>query len=87
MIINFKQLGQSGGGQGGGISSGDVQTIIESYNYVNSGQVETQIINKGYVASTDITTTITSASTDTEIASAKAVYTELGNIETLLSQI
>lgn len=65
MIINFKQLGQSGGGQGGGISSGDVQTIIESY----------------------ITTAITSTSTDEEIPSAKAVYDELGNIETLLSQI
>lgn len=65
MIINFKQLGQSGGGQGGGISSGDVQTIIESY----------------------ITTAITSTSTDKEVPSAKAVYDELGNIETLLSQI
>ena len=51
MIINFKYLGQTGGGSssGGGMTSGDVQTLIESYNYVNSGQVETQITNKGYV--------------------------------------
>lgn len=111
MIINFKYLGQGGGSSsGGGMTSGDVETLIESYNYVNSGQVETQITGKGYVTSADfeeatevisealndlneratpvtITTAITSGSTDEEVPSAKAVYEELGGIETLLSQI
>ena len=56
MIINFKYLGQTGGSSsGGGMTSGDVQTLIESYNYVNSGQVETQITNKGYVNQNTLT--------------------------------
>lgn len=54
MIIDFRFLGQNGGSQGGGVTSGDVQSIVESYNYVNSGEVETQITSKNYVTAEDI---------------------------------
>ena len=91
MIINFKELGA---GQGG-MSSGDVQSIIESYNYVGATDFEeaNEVISTALndlnerVTPVTITTTINSGSTDEEVPSAKAVYEELGNIETLLSQI
>lgn len=65
-------VGSTGGG--GGITSGEVQSMIDSSI---SGKVDT----------TAITTSITSGSTDSQIPSAKAVYDQLGNVETLLSQI
>ncbi len=63
MIIDFRFLGQNGGSQGGGVTSGDVQSIVESYNYVNSGEVETQITEKGYLTSADTQIYLTSADT------------------------
>ena len=62
------------GSTGGGITSGEVQSMIDSSI---SGKVDT----------TAITTSITSGSTDSQIPSAKAVYDQLGYVETLLSQI
>lgn len=41
----------------------------------------------GYVEKTSISTSLSSSSTDSQVASAKCVYDALGNIETLLSQI
>ena len=41
----------------------------------------------GKVDTSAITTSITSASTDSQVPSAKAVYDIVGNIETLLSKI
>lgn len=66
MIIDFRFLGQNGGG----MSSGDVQTLIEGYHYVNSGEVETQITEKGYLTSADTQIYLTSADTQNFLTSA-----------------
>lgn len=80
MIINFKELGA---GQGG-VSSGDVQSIIESYNYVNSGEVETQITAKGYLTSADTQNFV--STTDFEEAN-EVISTALNDLNDRMSNI
>ena len=93
MIIDFRFLGQNGGSQGGGVTSGDVQSIVESYNYVNSGEVETQITEKGYLTSADTQNFLTSADTQNFVGTAdfeeanEVISTALNDLNTRMSNV
>lgn len=96
MIINFSTIGGGGGG-GTTYTAGDyiqisAGTISATGVTSEEHSEEVEGIIAGAMADLNdriptIATTIDSGSTDTEAASAKAVYDIIGNVETLLAAI
>lgn len=64
-----------------GLTQAEYDSLPESAKTSNTLFVITDAIG------VDVTTTITSGSTDSQVPTAKAVYDVVGDIETLLSQI
>ena len=64
-----------------GVTQAQYDALPESAKTSNTLFVITDAIG------VDVTTTITSGSTDSQVPTAKAVYDVVGDIETLLSQI
>ena len=68
------------------ITDAQAGDLTQYWTSAQTNSAITQAVS-GKVDTTAITTAITSSSTDAQVPSAKAVYDQIGNIETLLSQI
>ena len=84
LIAFYKEnmVGEQGGGSSSGITSGEVQTMIDESI---SGKADSSAVTEdiaaavsGKVDTSAITSYVTSASTDSELPTAKAVYDALG---------